>query len=357
MNCAMANGESWLDGWTYRKSHIIGAVSGSGYDYQVSVTVDFGDGSDSGDIVYVDGNCQTDFDDIRFTDNDGETVLDYWLQDKTDSDFAIFWVKIDDSLDSADVTIYVYYDNDSATSLSDGDDTFILFDHFDDASLGAEWTSSGTPVESGSTVVFADDDGILTTSSVGLYNVSLLSYCVADEQDVEFGGFLNTFNLGAVEDKAVIVNSDNVYANDFDKLRCSSSEGVGGDAEWNIDNDDIRSYCLYEVSWFSGMVKYYQNGDLLATESSGNVPDTNMKVRYLVWDSSQESTMTLDWCAVRKCVVTEPDHGSWGSEETEGSEPEPEVDSFRLANHNVLIFFVVIFCVVLVVGVVWYGKR
>ena len=35
--------------------------------------------------VYVGGNCQTDFDDIRFTNSDGTTKLDYWIEEITNN--------------------------------------------------------------------------------------------------------------------------------------------------------------------------------------------------------------------------------------------------------------------------------
>jgi hypothetical protein len=73
--------ESWLTGWGYRKSHVINNATGAGTDYQVKVTVYYGSGSDSAGNVYLDGKCRTDFGDVRFTDDDGSTLLDYWLEE------------------------------------------------------------------------------------------------------------------------------------------------------------------------------------------------------------------------------------------------------------------------------------
>ncbi|PVX27584.1 MAG: hypothetical protein CW716_01505 [Candidatus Bathyarchaeum sp.] len=79
---------SWLSGWDYRKSHVINYAADAGTGYQVSLTVHYGSGSDSGDDVYLGSKCRTDFGDIRFTDDDGSTELDYWMEEKTDSDYA-----------------------------------------------------------------------------------------------------------------------------------------------------------------------------------------------------------------------------------------------------------------------------
>lgn len=60
--------ESWLTGWDYRKAIAINGSSGAGTNYQVEVMLNW--------IV----GMQDDYDDIRFTDNNGVTLLDYWLE-------------------------------------------------------------------------------------------------------------------------------------------------------------------------------------------------------------------------------------------------------------------------------------
>ena len=144
---------AWLSGWENRKSHVINYATGAGTGYQISVTVHFGSGSDSGSDVYLSGNCKTDFGDIRFTDDNGETELDYWMQDMTPSTSAIFWVKINDDLTSSNATIYIYYGNAGASTTSDGEDTFNFFDHFDGGSLDtSKWGYTESPSVSGTEV-------------------------------------------------------------------------------------------------------------------------------------------------------------------------------------------------------------
>jgi hypothetical protein len=118
-----ASGESWLTGWGYRKSHEIYSAAGAGTSYQVKVTVHYGSGADGGEHVYLDSNCRTDFGDIRFTDDDGVSLLDYWMESKTDGDNAVFWVEVADDLSSQNRTIYVYYNNSDVTTTSSLADT------------------------------------------------------------------------------------------------------------------------------------------------------------------------------------------------------------------------------------------
>ncbi len=132
--------QQWLSGWQYRKSHTINGATGAGTNYQVRITVHRETGTDSGEDVHIEGKCRPDFGDIRFTDDDGSTLLDYWLE-SYDSNNATFWVEVKDNLDT-NQTIYIYYGHDTASSISDGGATFPLFDDFnrpDSDIVGGGW--------------------------------------------------------------------------------------------------------------------------------------------------------------------------------------------------------------------------
>ncbi len=143
----------WLAGWRYRKLHALaGSTAGVLANYQMGVKVYYGAGADGTEViggvtfgkVYCDSKCQTDFEDIRFTNRDGTTLLDYWLQEKIDSDYAIFWVEVDSIPVSPNtVNIYIYYGNPSATytdAQQHGKDTFIAFEDFPGSALDGQWT-------------------------------------------------------------------------------------------------------------------------------------------------------------------------------------------------------------------------
>ena len=110
--------ESWhFTAWNRRAPVTINNSGSALTNFQVRV-----------DVTY-EADMQPDFDDIRFVDSDGSTELSHWRESYTDSDSAIFWVKVP-SIPSDDKTIYMYYGNDAASSASDGDATFIFFDDF-----------------------------------------------------------------------------------------------------------------------------------------------------------------------------------------------------------------------------------
>ena len=151
----LSSGEAWLTGWDYRKQITITGQTGAGTNYPVQFDVEYGSGSDSGSTVYLSSNSQTDFDDVRFTDNDGDTELDYWREEYTGSGDASFWVEVADSLESSAI-IYIYYGKVGVSTTSDIDATFIWADDFENNNLnkwsaaGAAWSAQGTTVKYGS---------------------------------------------------------------------------------------------------------------------------------------------------------------------------------------------------------------
>jgi len=112
-------------------------------DYQVKFNLEWGNGTDSGYTVHLNNQSQTDFDDIRFTEDNKTTELDYWMRNYTSSNNATFWVEVSDSLVNTStpdtVSIYVYWGNDAVSTTSNGTATFLYFDDFEDNDL-SEWT-------------------------------------------------------------------------------------------------------------------------------------------------------------------------------------------------------------------------
>ncbi|PJC56727.1 hypothetical protein CO024_01470, partial [Candidatus Gracilibacteria bacterium CG_4_9_14_0_2_um_filter_38_7] len=72
---AVLTPEGWYNAdWSKRRAiSIVNNVASELTDFQVFVTTTY------------DSDMQADFDDLRFTASDGETLLDYWLESKTDS--------------------------------------------------------------------------------------------------------------------------------------------------------------------------------------------------------------------------------------------------------------------------------
>jgi len=90
-------------------------------NYQVLVTLD------TASLISA-GKMRSDCGDIRFTDSDGSTLLNYWIESGCNSGSTRIWVKVPSIPANSSKTIYVYYGNSSATSQSNPTATFIFFD-------------------------------------------------------------------------------------------------------------------------------------------------------------------------------------------------------------------------------------
>jgi len=123
----------WYSNWQYRKRLVI---SNAVNDYQMKITVYKVDGYDDPTNATIDteGHCNDNFSDIRFANETSE--LPYWIEEKTDGDHAIIWVKLPSDIESqTEQYIYMYYMNPSATTTSSGSDTWIFYE---------EWTTDWT---------------------------------------------------------------------------------------------------------------------------------------------------------------------------------------------------------------------
>jgi hypothetical protein len=88
--------------------------------------------------VYLGMNVRDDFGDVRFTDNDGDTPLDYYMERLVSATYAVFWVEVKDDLSTDPVTIYIYYKHDDETTTSNMANTFLYSSDWEDQLVN--WT-------------------------------------------------------------------------------------------------------------------------------------------------------------------------------------------------------------------------
>ena len=297
-----SDGESWLTGWSYRKSHIMEQADDSGTNYQVKIVVDFGSGLDSGGMVYLDGKCETDFGDIRFTDNDGDIELDYWLESKTDSDNAVFWVEVADDLNAGDVVIYIYYGNDAVSTTSNGMDTFLLFDDFANLDawsiLDGSWSISfGRAYQSGSDVnsriyqIFQHSDVAISMYAINTENGDVGVYARSDGDTVSWDMYASNWHP--------------IIANTGILKFISGSKTVLDLFSSTITN----SWQIFSMRMYNDELFAYRD-DSLDGEATDNYKagDDYIFLKF-------KGIGYIDWVFVRKYVDPEPVHGVWGEEE------------------------------------------
>jgi hypothetical protein len=299
-------------GWHYRKSHIINSASGAGTNYQVKIKAYYGSGTDSGESVYLNFHSRTDFGDVRFTKDDGTTLLDYWIESKVDGDNAVFWVEVTDDLSSASRVIYLYYGKSDATTTGSGSSTFILFDDFNEPSLdGTKWTQ-----KNGGTLTFASSQMTAPANNVDPAKI-IATGGPTDNNRVLRARFKVTGGTDADERVGLGVKTGtadgkgyNYVFRDFTNLdeRSFLDDGVA----WNV-----RTSSWLKSTWYIEEV-YHDGTNIKGRFDDGSWQSQTWSGRtgYLALNiGSKDSVTVWDWALVRKIVSPEPSHGSWGSEE------------------------------------------
>lgn len=137
------------EGWNYRRTVSVSNPGGIELtDYQVKITLD---------DTFNFENANSDGSDLRVTDSEEVTEIPFWIESwDAGLQQATIWVKVP-SIPTAGTTIYLYYGNATATSISNGLNTFNAYDGFETYILGTvpssnavnpgEWERySGNPI-------------------------------------------------------------------------------------------------------------------------------------------------------------------------------------------------------------------
>jgi len=298
----------WLTGWLYRKSHTVnGSTASSVTDYQVRITVYYGSGTDSGDNVYLNGKCRTDFGDVRFTDSDGTTLLSYWIESYTASSVAYFWVKIPSIPQNGSSTIYIYYGNSSATTTSDGNTTFLFFDHFDTLDT-TKWTTYGSPSVSNSILT------VLATNNAYVWSNTSFTPPFAVRCKWR-NSVSNTDGVGLQLD-----NGNETW--DSPDFSCTAGwnnqtqftiDGLGG-SRAGIGLALDTNFHVWDVKVKSGTVSTLTDGAYPMSRTGSTASAYNLWLKAWVYSLSGAKG-EFDWVLVRKYVDPEPTNGVWGTEE------------------------------------------
>jgi hypothetical protein len=300
----------WLSGWSYRKSHVINSASGAGTNYQIRIKAHYGTGTDSGEDVYLNGHCRTDFGDVRFTDDDGTTLLDYWMESKVDSDYAIFWVEVADDLSSNNATIYVYYGKSDATTASNGDNTFLFFDDFNvDLSKWTVLSGTWTLQADGTVKAYsaANVAAFMRSATYTVGNARIRTKARLDTQD----DINLVFRMTDANNFYVILNSRYTGFQYLRHFKCvgGSWTQIGTQATFNPGT----SWHIYEERVTGSTLK--ATVDNANEISATDTQFTSGYVGFRFWDGGYGY---VDWVFVSKYVDPEPSHGSWGNEEQAG---------------------------------------
>lgn len=280
--------------------------------------------------VGLDGKCKTDFGDVRFTDNDGITELDYWMEEKVDSDYAVFWVEVADSLESSNVTVYIYYGKADATTTSNGITTFLFYENFDGSSVPPNgWSLDLIGIKQ-----FSEDQA---NSHFRLYSFTSTQAAWTGRYlhktiDEITGGFWvkakvsTNVLIGGIGQgitvlelyKDTTLNYQIGFYDGWDAINGSRKSTITTTANNSANGSQNGAIDLIiEISkdGASGTAKTYYDGN--EQQSKASVSATFNKIRFDLRGArhvaSQEAKVDYIW--IRKYIDPEPTHGAWGDEE------------------------------------------
>jgi hypothetical protein len=316
--------------WLYRKKLTIGgSTAGAQSDFQMQVIVHASTGTDSGMDVYCNDHCNSDFGDVRFTESDGDTDLDYWRQNFTSGTNATFWVEVDSIAASPDTTdIYLYYGNSSATTTSNGENTFEFFDDF--SGDLSKWTIDSENTEAisiSSGALRHDPDSSQTKNSYFDTRIQTTTYKILNGV-LEYSVYL----AGSSSSSPRIIHQMGwrVQSTEFQngyvwRVQNSATDGghlkINGRASWGTFGTSYPAitgnvwHTVKETISGSNFTGYVDGGSGYSGSDS-----TKTTADYLVShvhgvSLGGSSYVLVDDVRVRKYANPEPSYDSWGSEE------------------------------------------
>jgi hypothetical protein len=322
----------WLPpDWEYRKNHTIGgSTAGLLTNYVIRIVVHYGSGIDSGEDVYLYNSSRSDFGDVRFTGSDGSTQLDYWIEEKVDGDYAVVWEEVDRiNASPGSGTVYIYYGNDAATTTSNGRNTFDWFDDFQlDMSIDYEigrhatvWHGSGAynPYYDPVNQRVAFDTGDNYSGGWKVLSQNLLIQNFAAKVIFGVSGFYPSNTTNGILGRWT---GNSSYYGFYVAGGSYTAPALVRDARTTIiASPPSNTYHPFggtphtmELRIFgSSLTGIYNEGeaDEVVLTATDNSHAGAGQVEVIVGDG----TGWFDTFFVRKYVVSEPSHGSWGAEE------------------------------------------
>ena len=295
-----------LEGWNYRKSHIITHPTGGLTNYQTKIRVYRTTGTDSADTVYVGDKCLADFGDIRFTNSAGDE-LSYWME-TSNATYADFWVKLDNITTSA--TFYIYYGNNWVSTTSNGNTTFDFFDDF--TGDLSKWTNmGGTTISGGIATISATSTaiyGITSTQTFGTgyavaANVRYAHYNTSSYLEAFFSNYISDTNFVSAY---TCHTGGSAYYPKYNNVTNGTLNGVA------MSGVSAGNYLRHECKKMTTSAIWSVNYESEVTNSSQYV-STAGAVRFVAYGSG--SSISIDWIYVRKYNAIDIIHSSWGFEQ------------------------------------------
>lgn len=296
-----------IDGHTFTggASHVINGVSGTNLTYhQMTFVMNNSTGTSNGNVIYTNGQTQSDWRDIRFTDANN-VVYPYYIE-STNATAANVWVNIT-SIPSTGITMNVYWNSTTAPSASDGVATFPLFDTFDTINT-TKWYIPGSSSVSNSVLSVTNSAG-----NMGIVNKETsFGNCIIEHRS-RSGVEITTLsrlsaNTGDTFDVTGVCHwmSQSGY-----EMILEVKNGGSTGSQASIDVSQYRYRRLVMVG--QTMTAYrFADGNWATQEATATLTSATMRTTgYTGIRSFSGRNILVDWFRVRDYVATEPTQGSY----------------------------------------------
>lgn len=310
----------WLSGWSYAKEISLTGQTGAGTLYQVDLDI----GASAGGDFHLEGHCTNFPQDIEVTDDNGTTLIDFWIED-TAVDPIKLWVEVADDLGS-NQKVWVYYGKSGASTNSDIGETFLFSDDFPGSSLDTNiWdtTSIGNMV---TTVSGGELRCQCSTGSGKIYSKAK-QYGSPVATRFRWKGWTTTHgytDAGFKNNDASVDQAMWVARQDTAQWRTDTrNENVGTNTVEGTTGSG--TYQNWDILWKSGSEVEYFRADASQQVTTTNVPDES-NLHFMItsiYQSPNAADAYFDWVLVRKYNSPEPGFASAGSEQSAPSVGNP----------------------------------
>jgi len=267
-------------------------------NYQVLITVDTSTPISA-------GKMRSDGGDIRFYD--GANNLSYWIESGINTSSTKIWVNVPSIPAMSTKVIQMYYGNPNLTSLSNGNNTFLLFDDFLGSSLDTNKWILARPTGTGTY------SATVANGYVEIYAASNTAALIVSQISVSFPFAIEgvwKYNTG-LENWHAFTQTSGGSDSDWVRVGYSGSyfyyqKRTSGTISTyqSFSRTAPTSWTRISVQITLSSVKYFENGT--------QVNSTTMQDRYtgginypqfMVWNGG---TSDYDWIAIRNFTPTEP---------------------------------------------------
>ena len=144
------------------------------------------------DLTY-DSDMQPDFEDLRFTDSNGTTLIDHWVEDYTASTDATVWVEVTDVPASGNKDVFMYFGNLSASPTSSSTATFVAVDDFEDNDI-TEYSGDTAKFQTEAASAFGGSYGVGPVSDTDFTNdgIARFDQTVSQGQIIRYMQYIDT---------------------------------------------------------------------------------------------------------------------------------------------------------------------